>query len=166
MKNNVLSFTRYSDNANDVLGSLKSGNMAFPYYDFNKILKIQKVISKINAREYIGTTTVKNNTTLEKLSYDIYGTTDYWDLLLVLNDRNPLFDMPFDYDVVYNSVENYINQYELKFLGRKMTEREKERFRAEYMEKLSRENEVYREIKYIFVDKIYSFKQMLYENDL
>ena len=42
---------------------------------------------------------IDNNDTLEKISHRIYGTTDYWDILAVLNDIHPLFGLPF-YDEV------------------------------------------------------------------
>lgn len=64
-----------------------------------------------NVQDYISTYKITDNDKLERISYELYGTTDYWDILALLNQRDPLFDMPYDYDTIYADVSSFINQY-------------------------------------------------------
>lgn len=61
--------------------------------------------------DYMDTYRMQDNDKLERVSYELYGTTDYWDILFLLNDRDPLFDMPFDYDTLSETSSNFIDAY-------------------------------------------------------
>ena len=48
---------------------------------------------------------ISDDDKLERISYSIYGTPDYWDILLQINDRNPLFQMPYNLDTTFEIAE-------------------------------------------------------------
>lgn len=54
---------------------------------------------------------IEDDDKIERISYELYGTTDYWDILIMLNDRSPLFEMPYNYDLLQNHAEEFINKY-------------------------------------------------------
>lgn len=73
---------------------------------------------KISIRDFLSTHPdlfsayrVMDDEKLENISYKLYGTTDYWDLLLMINDMNPLFDMPYNSDAIINKVQTELNTY-------------------------------------------------------
>lgn len=55
--------------------------------------------------------------TIEKAVYDYYGNDDLYDLILFLNNREMLFDMPYSYDYILNSIDNEIQNYTFKVFG-------------------------------------------------
>lgn len=61
--------------------------------------------------EYVQMYRISDDDKLERISYDIYGTTDYWDLLLQINDTQPLFGMPHSLDVIIDSANEYWEKY-------------------------------------------------------
>lgn len=61
--------------------------------------------------EYVQMYRISDDDKLERISYDIYGTTDYWDLLLQINDTQPLFGMPYSLDVIIDSANEYWEKY-------------------------------------------------------
>lgn len=168
MKNSIIKFNYILDeNDKNFLREGNSFNKVFiPLYDFTKIKKILAVISRLDDNEYFGYTSVKNNTTIEKLSYDIYKTPDFWDVLILINNKNPLFSMAYDFDVIYDSVEEHILKYENHVIKRKLSEKERERLGHKLMEDFSIKNEDNRIIRYVYPEKIYDFLQILRENEL
>jgi hypothetical protein len=62
-------------------------------------------------KDYLEVYKINDNDKLERISYELYGTTDYWDILLLLNGRDPLFDFPYDYDAIYDSARKFANKY-------------------------------------------------------
>lgn len=76
---------------------------------FSKSNDISYLVHEI--KDYLEVYKISDNDKLERISYELYGTTDYWDILLLLNGRDPLFDFPYDYDAVYDSARNYVNRY-------------------------------------------------------
>ena len=65
---------------------------------------------------------LENNVNLEKVALDIYDDPDYWDVLLVINQRNPLFEFPFDYDSIVNMTEYKIENYVSDVYGKELSE--------------------------------------------
>ena len=60
--------------------------------DYSDIFKWDEV--KSDAWTYIYL--LDDNVKIETVSFELYGTPDYWDLLLGINNRNPIFEMPYD----------------------------------------------------------------------
>jgi len=55
---------------------------------------------------------VSNNDKWEHISNRIYGNLNYWDVLLVINNRNPLTGLPFDFDTISLLAADRILEYE------------------------------------------------------
>jgi hypothetical protein len=71
-----------------------------------------KVFSIFDAHiDLFATYQIENDDKIERISYELYGTTDYWDILLLLNDRSPLFEMPYGYDLIHDFAQNRIDIY-------------------------------------------------------
>ena len=114
------------------------------FYDRNKIQKIKNVISTMNDA-WFSYVLVPQNSTLEKISYDLYESKDYWDILLLVNERMPLFDMYYDYDIISEAGETALQEYENK------------RLRVKMQENYEAENENLKIIKYIKKNYLYDF---------
>jgi hypothetical protein len=87
-------------------------------YDYNSI-DLSKVSEYINSLdkswfEYMKT---QPNTNIEKICYDYYDDTDYYDLILFINGRDMLHDMAYDSDTIIDQVENSIKDYEFAIFG-------------------------------------------------
>lgn len=77
---------------------------------FSKDIAVYNIVTDM--LPYLETYSISNGDKLERISYELYGTTDYWDILLMINERDPLFDMPFKYDIVEETVEKIIDTYQ------------------------------------------------------
>jgi len=92
MKNTILNF----DSKKVVLDGIE---FEVPDY-FSKDINIMEFIKTLNPLDFFVKYTVQNNITLEKISFDLYGTTDYWDILALINDIDPLVSTPYDETLV------------------------------------------------------------------
>ena len=126
------------------------------FYDRNKIQKIKNVISSMN-EAWFSYVLVPQNSTLEKVSYDLYESKDYWDILLLVNERMPLFDMYYDYDIISEAGETTLQEYENKVYRKKILSDVRERLRVKMQENYEAENENLKIIKYIKKNYLYDF---------
>jgi hypothetical protein len=60
---------------------------------------------------------IHDNSKIEKIVYDYYGNDKYYDLILFLNKREMLFDMPYSNDIILDAIERDITEYEFKVFG-------------------------------------------------
>ena len=165
LKNTVLKPTVAAiDNAEKIFPD-RSGSLNVPLYNITTLRKIKRVVDEINP-DIISYMTVNNNTCLEKISYELYGNANYWDILLLLNTRSPLFQMPYDFDVLSDAADRSVTEYERKVYKKKLPTAIQETFRKTSLEQLTKENERFRILKYIQPSRIFDFLQILYENKL
>lgn len=130
---------------------------------FSKDINIFNLIDGLD--DYIEIYTIADNDKLERVSLEIYGTTDYWDIILMLNDRNPLFDMPLDYDKIRNGSEEIANTY-INFLYSQAPVTDTARvleFTNEILTRNFNENESFRMIKIIKPSKIGAFLKIAHQ---
>ena len=130
------------------------------FYDRNKIQKIKDVISTMNDA-WFSYVLVPQNSSLEKISYELYNSKDYWDILLLLNERMPIFDMYYDYDIISEAGETGIQEYENKVYRKKILSSVRESLRIKLQENQEKENENLKIIKYIKKDYLYDFLNFL-----
>ena len=116
LKNTLLNFDRINiDDVANITSSEKettlniTPSLSIQFYDRNKIQKIKDVISSMN-EAWFSYALVPQNATLEKISYDLYESKDYWDILLLVNERMPLFDMYYDYDIISEAGETALQE--------------------------------------------------------
>ena len=171
LKNTLLNFDHI--NIDDVENITTSKNestlnvtpsLDISFYDRIKIQKIKDVISSMN-EAWFSYVIVPQNTTLEKISYDLYDSKDYWDILLHVNERMPIFDMYCDYDIISEAGETALKEYEEKIYRKKILSEVRERLRLKMQENYEAENENLKIVKYIQKNYIYDFINYI-NNDL
>jgi hypothetical protein len=86
--------------------------------DANFVAKIRNIFYKyeltlkgINLFEYYTITSVKR---IDQISYDLYGTTDYWWIIAILNDIiDIIFDLPIQDTYLYKLAREYVKEREI-----------------------------------------------------
>ena len=134
--------------------SVKDQNIEFLIRDYTNLVSIQEILDKY--KEYIQIYQVLEDERLDTISYKLYGTTDYWDMLVLLNDLKCMTDLPVNYDKVENRARQKHEDW-TKIFGKQKT---KEQIASKYEEFLEQEianNERYRNFKYIDTSMINRF---------
>lgn len=129
------------------------------------ILKIKQFVKDCPS-EWFAYVKVLNNTNIEKLSFDIYGSADFWDLLAIINDRSPLFEMPYDFDVIEKMTDKMVSDYEKYVYKKPLSDSAKERLRNKLASKIADNNENLRIVKYIKPTYVYEFLNELNKSGL
>lgn len=115
---------------------------------------------------YLATYKIADDDKLERISYDIYGTTNYWDLLLQLNDKNPLFELPYSLDTIIDSSEEHWNNYSnLLYFQAPLIDNVLQTLIDEEIEKMKVQNEKYRFLYIIKTTKMQEFLKLLRDKD-
>lgn len=130
------------------------------------LAKAKDVLQSLDRAMYYGIIELANNIALEKISWQIYKSPDYWDIILLVNDIDPLFGMPYEYDIVSDSTDQAIERYARKIYKRYLPDLDRKRLHDAKAEEDSNNNEKHRMIYYIFPDKIYDVRQILYEEGI
>lgn len=126
-------------------------------FDFNKMQEFVKTCTE----DFFSWYQAADGDKIEKISHDVYGTTKYWDILILLNDRNPLFDMSYSFDARSEIVEEKLNYYNDNVKSLNNT-RYQELF-DEFMHELDVKNELLRAVKIVEPTKITEFIRKGYE---
>ena len=132
---------------------------------FSRDINIYDIYSLL--KKYVVVYRITDNDNIERIAYDLYGTTDYWDILVMLNQRNPLFDMPYNYDKIEESTKSYTNTYlnvicsidnlhVIAGVGKKLYD--------EYLEEGLAENESFRYMYVVEPTKMADFLKVLQDN--
>jgi len=131
---------------------------------FSKETNIYDLVNSI--QEYVSLYKISDNDKLERISYEIYGTTDYWDILLLLNNRNPLFDLPYDYDTVYDNAKTFVNKYVYYIYSNALLNVGSvfQDLYNEFLNTYTNENEGYRYMLIVKPSKIGEFIKILKDN--
>lgn len=137
---------------------------------FSKKIDIYSVLDEfINAgtlANYVQTYRIADDDKLERISYDIYGTTIYWDILLQMNDKQPLFEMPYSLDTLISGSEEFWNNYSnLIYFQAPLQSEVLQLLIDEEIEKMKDQNEVYRFIYVIKPTKLQEFLKILRDKD-
>lgn len=166
MKNSVFIFDCIPMRSEGVLESDRTGVLGIPMYNGVLLSRAKETLQSLDRGKYFGIIELANNIALEKISWQIYKSPDYWDILLLVNDIDPLFGMPYDYDIVSDSTNEAIERYARKIYKKRLSDKDKLRLSAAKSEEDSVKNEKHRMIYFIYPDKIYEVRQMLYEQGI
>jgi hypothetical protein len=101
---------------------------------------------------------------LERISLELYGNANYWDILLLINGKDALFDMPYNFDTVAKLALSNAEKYAKKvstFLT--LSDAHKAEMTEVYEEKFRRENETNRLLKIVKPEYMQTFIQNAYE---
>jgi hypothetical protein len=108
---------------------------------FSKDIRISDVIEELS--DLIVTYKVTNDDKIERISYELYGTPDYWDVLVLLNSDDPLYNIPTTYDYVYDATTSFVDTFPSP-----ITEVRKQELFDQFLEEKAEENE---EKRFIYV---------------
>lgn len=127
MKNSVLNFER------EVID-----NISVTDY---KTLDLNSLRDLLNNKSYLKYIELKYNYLIENVSYKYYKNSAYWDLLLVMNNRDALFDMVYNFDTVVDIVDEITENYFRKDYQGKVSEQFIEWYKENKKIKISNLNE-------------------------
>lgn len=137
---------------------------------FSKKIDVYTVLSELIANgtlgDYMQTYRISDDDKLERISYDIYGTTNYWDMLLQLNDKQPLFEMPYSLDTIMDSTNEFWTYYsEFLYFQSPLDGVDLQRLIDAEIEIMKEKTEVYRFIYVVKPTKIQEFLKILRDKD-
>lgn len=94
---------------------LSSNNTTFNITNYNSMClnKIKIYLQNIDKANLLYLK-VDNDAKIEKICLDYYGNTDYYDLLLIINRREMVFDMAYSNDIILSAIESDIENYRNK----------------------------------------------------
>ena len=143
----------------------KVGVNNYKVNNYTNLIDISPIIAKY--KDSIRTTRIDENERLERLSFRLYGTMHFWDLILILNGITSYLQLPTSYDKVVERAELIYKEWDRE-LGKNRSDEYKERKRAEFIELENQKNEKYRNIKYIEPSLIRNFQLDIrnYKRDL
>ena len=82
-------------------------NFSVKDYNSISITKIKSYLKSLDSSYYV----------YLKVLYDYYKNTDYCDLIMLMNNREMIYDMPYSYDIILEAIENDIDRYRSKVFG-------------------------------------------------
>lgn len=95
--------------------SLEGSSSNFNIKDYNSV-NLTKIKSYLNSLDnsYFVYLKVEVGAKIEKVCYDYYNNTNYCDLIMMINGRNMIYDMPYSYDIILEAIEKDIDRYRSK----------------------------------------------------
>jgi len=137
---------------------------------FSKKIDLYTILDEFKSKGeiniYFSIYQIMENDKLERISYDIYGTSNYWDLLLALNDKSPLFDIPYDLDTIQSQASEIWNTYSEKiYFQAPLEPLILSNLIESEIEKIKTINENHRYIFIIKPSKLYEFLKILRERN-
>lgn len=127
MKNSILNFEREAIDSVSVV-------------DY-KSLNLDSLRELLNNKSYLKYIELKYNDLIENVSYKYYQNSAYWDLLLVMNNRDALFDMVYNFDTIVDIVDEITENYFQKNYQGKVSEQFIEWYKENKKIKISNLNE-------------------------
>ena len=89
---------------------------------------------------------VQDNDKFERISQELYGTPDHWDILTLLNGRDPMFGNPYETDVIETNIDLNANRYFKQYAQSQVNDDLRERFTNEISEEVNDINDITRSI--------------------
>ena len=139
--------------------SIKIGNYIIQDYSRNKINDIQYLPESSNPL-FITHVSLEDNQTIEGISYTLYGSENYWDILLAINGIDPLFGMTYDFDTISDISQAKVDDFALKF-GPTLLQSSKDRLLEQWSKEQDETNEGNRTFKVILPNRITDFIKIL-----
>jgi len=132
--------------------------MGYKIKNFSKIYKISRIPDEYFTENHIQTMSLGDNRRLEEISFELYESTNYWDILMCLNKMQSPFELPISSDIIITRAEEQLEKWleKAKLIPNIDTtnpdaiQKEKEKIVAIEEEK----NEKYRNFKYISANSL------------
>lgn len=134
---------------------------------FSKQIFITDMSSEVeNWNEYLDKYRMTDDDKLERISYELYGTTDYWDIIFLLNKRDPLFDMPYNFDTVSDDSTSFLDTYRFFIYANAplYSSSRSDELKEEFLSEDILKNETFRYIDVIKPSRMSDFIALLKEN--
>ena len=95
--------------------AIEESKSNFSVKDYNSIstTKIKSYLNSLDSSYYVYLK-IDVGAKIEKVLYDYYKNTDYCDLIMLMNNREMIYDMPYSYDIILEAIENDIDRYRSK----------------------------------------------------
>lgn len=154
----LLNFESFQEDILDIEGEAILETYVLPDYRSFDILGIYEYIDSLPEETFMWYQ-LEDDTKLEKVALDLYGNSDYWDILMLINQKDPLFHMPYNYDTLVNSAEIKAQNYIDEIYGNTITNVAYNALVETYKKKFIKENEIFRYIRIIKPSQIYKFLQ-------
>lgn len=135
MKNTVLKFKK------DKIGTYKVSD----YFSKNTDLRDLDIKFPELAKLF-KSGTIDDNSTIEGLTNHIYSNPNLWDFITLINERDPLFGMPYDYDTLLMFAENRLKEFLKQHPRINITQERKKELLEKYRQEIIEENEKNRTI--------------------
>lgn len=117
----------------------------FTSFDYSKVNKFLNTLDS----SYFKWRLCEDNDKLERISYEIYGSEKYWDVLLLINNKNPLFDMTYNHDTLELLSEDRVVEYQKTYSQGVLSDRQYLYLKNIFLSEMSKKNDTMRYIKYI-----------------
>lgn len=133
------------------------------YFTFN----LKKILDYIETctDDFFEWYLINDDDKLERIALELYGDANYWDILLIINGKDALFDMPYSFDTVSKLAEELANRYAAKISNlTKLPQVHIDQMQAIYEEKFRRENEENRPLRIVKPSRLQEFIQKAYES--
>ena len=126
--------------------------------DYTYQIPINSLLEKYkdNIKEY----EVQDDERIEVISYNIYGTADYWDLIMILNDMKQQTELPVNSDKLEVLQQSLYNEW-FRLFGKTKTRDQLQAKEKELYELMFNRNEKYRKINYINPSYVNAFNSDL-----
>jgi len=102
---------------------------------------------------------VNDNDKWERIAHELYNNADYWDVLLVVNKRNPLTGLPLDFDAVSIMSDDKAVAYETNTYKEALPNNIFDLMYAEYNKHLTIQNDLNKVIRIVKPTMMSSFLQ-------
>jgi hypothetical protein len=132
------------------------GGINIKYFAGDKRTKVYD-IPEASDLTFITYIQIIQNQTIESIAYDLYGSTKYWDLLVLLNNRDPLFDMFYSDILMTDFSDEIINSYESNVYKSVIPSKEREELSEFWLEQITTSNDNNRVLKIIKPFKLNEF---------
>ncbi len=145
--------------------SKKNANFKIKNYNSVDLSEVRNYLGGLNPG-WFTYLQVTDNSKIEKVLYDYYKTDKYFDLILFLNDREMLFDMPYSSDIIIDAMERDITEYEFKVFGSvrtKLTADVRERLLKKLDDEYTQQNQKFGIIRVIRTEHIETVKRKIRE---
>jgi hypothetical protein len=104
-----------------------------------------------------------DNDKMERIAFELYGSTDYWDILLLINDINALYGMPYSYDIIEAAASNRLEKYKAKKPDVIIPDAHSVYMHGAFENIQTQQNEVNRVIKIVKPSRLQDFLKRGYE---
>ncbi len=115
-----------------------------------------EILNQVEFYEFIE---IPDNQKIEYISYDLYGDSKYWDVILILNELQDPLELPKSHSFVVDEAKRRADEY-MRYYKIKDSDIYNKVYNSYYQEELDK-NEKYRMVKVVKQSEIISFEKSI-----